>query len=109
MGTWQPEDDLDRFVTELLRTGFMLCELGSDLVEILPEDAYPGEEPGAVIVEMMCGTIRTALASADQRDVRRATELIVQAAERTVEHLRLASKLSARMNGEDGRRGRSYG
>ncbi len=109
MGTWQPEDDLDRFVVELLRTGFMLCELGSDLVERLPEDACPGEEPGAVIIEMICGTIRTALASADERDVRRATELIELAVGRTVEHLRRASELSARIHGEDGRSGRSYG
>ncbi|HZE04457.1 MAG TPA: hypothetical protein VE127_04485 [Solirubrobacteraceae bacterium] len=104
------DDDIDGFVVELLRTGVMLSELAADLIESLPSDAYPGEEPGHVILEMMCGTIRTTLASADPRDVRRATELIAQAAQRTIEHLRLAQALSRRVHGEGGpSAGRAYG
>lgn len=96
------EDHVDEFVCELLRAGIMLSDLGADLVESLPEDAFPGEEPGAVIIQMMCGTIRTAVGSADPRDVRRATELIEQAVARTLEHLRLACELSRRIHGEGG-------
>jgi hypothetical protein len=106
----EPDDHVDEFVCGLLRAGFMLSDLGADLVECLPEDAYPGEEPGAVILQMMCGTIRTAVGSADPRDVRRATELIEQAVARTLEHLRLACELSRRLHGEDGGKpGRAYG
>ena len=104
------QDHVDEFVFELVGAGLMLSSLGADLVEALPEDAYPGEEPGAVILQMMCGTIRTAVGSADPRDVRRATDLIEQAVARTLEHLRLACELSRRMHGEDGPgAGRGYG
>jgi hypothetical protein len=104
------EDHIDEFVCELLRAGFMLSDLGADLAESLPADAYPDEEPGAVILQMMCGTIRTAVESADPRDVRRATELIEQAVARTLEHLRLACELSRRMHGDGGSSpGRAYG
>ncbi len=110
MGPRRADDDIDRFVRELLSTGCMLCDLAAELIERLPPDAYPGEEPGAVIVEMLCGTIRTALDSADPRDVRRATELIEQAAARTLEHVRLAGALSRRIHGDGGgRSGRAYG
>ena len=103
-------DHVDEFVRELLHAGFMLSDLGADLTECLPDDAYPNEEPGAVILQMMCGTIRTAVGSADPRDVRRATELIEQAVARTLEHLRLACELSRRMHGEGGGgAGRAYG
>ena len=103
-------DHVDEFVRELLHAGFMLSDLGAALTECLPDDAYPNEEPGAVILQMMCGTIRTAVLSADPRDVRRATELIEQAVARTLEHLRLACELSRRMHGEGGgSAGRAYG
>jgi hypothetical protein len=102
-------DHIEQFVLELLRTGLMLCDLVSDLIESLPPDAYPGEEPGAVVIEMLSGTIATALGSADPREVRRATELIDQAAARTLEHLQLACALSRRMHGGGGDTGRTYG
>lgn len=103
------EDHIQQFVVELLCTGCMLCDLAAGLIETLPADAYPGEDPAHVVIEMMGGTIATALTSADPRDVVRATELIGLAAARTVEHLKLARQLSARMRGEDGGPGRAYG
>lgn len=94
---------------ELLRTGLMLCDVLAGLVEALPAEAYPGEEPAEVLIEMLCGTIATALDTADPREVRRATELIDLAAKRTVEHLRLARELSHRIHDDDGSPGRAYG
>lgn len=104
-------DHIDQFVFELLRTGAMLSEVAAGLIETLPEDAYPGEDPGAVVMEMMCGTIRTALGEVDPAEVRRATELIDQAAARTVEHLRLAWALSHRFHDDETGNGlgRAYG
>jgi hypothetical protein len=102
-------DHINGFVRELLSSGSMLWEVAADLTEALPVEAYPGEEPAAVVLEMMCGTIATVLGGADPGEVQRATELIRQAGERTIEHLRLACELSRRMHGDDGGRGRSYG
>jgi hypothetical protein len=100
---------IQQFAVELLSAGSMLSGLLRSLVDGLPPDAYPGEEPEAVVLEMLCGTIATALDSVDRRDVRRATELIDLARARVLEHLRLARDLSRRMHGGDGGQGRMYG
>lgn len=106
----EASDHVSAFTLELLRAAVMFCGLAEDLVDAIPPDAYPGEEPGAVFVEMVRGTIATALDDADPRDVRRATELIVAACERVVEHLRLAVELSRRIDGEADRGpGHAYG
>jgi hypothetical protein len=103
------EHHVHRFALELLGMGSLLSELASSLADALPVDAYPGEEPAAVVVEMLCGTVATALASVDPRDVRRATELIELARARTLEHLQLACAVSRRIQGGDGGVGRTYG
>jgi hypothetical protein len=103
------QEHVERFVRELLTTGVMLNGLVLDLVELVRDDAYPGEEPMAVVIEMFCGTIATALESVDPRDVERASELIDLARARTFEHLQLARDLSRRMHGNDGGIGRTYG
>jgi hypothetical protein len=101
MGTIDSQDHVAAFTEELLRTGLMLSDLGANLAEELPADAYPGEEPGAVVIDMITGTIRTALVDADESDLRRAVELMLEANERVLEHLQLALELSRRMNGDD--------
>jgi len=103
------DDPIERFVLELLNTGSMLTQLVRNLVDVPPLDAYLGEEPVTVVVEMLCGTIATALDSVDPREVRRATELIDLARTRALEHSQLVRALSRRMNGGDGRAGRIYG
>lgn len=100
---------MDEFTLGLLRAGWMLSGIAADLAEGLPEDAYPGEEPGAVVIEMMTGTIRTAIGGADPRDLARATGLITEACDRVIEHLQLALKLSERMHGTQEGGGRNYG
>jgi hypothetical protein len=109
MGAASAERHIVRFVLELLHTGSMLRSLLDDLTAALPIDAYPDEEPRAVVLGMLCGTISTALGSADRRDVERATQLIDQAGERTLEHLLLARDLSRRMHNGDDAPGRAYG
>jgi hypothetical protein len=102
MGSTNTQDVIDDFALELLRTGDMLAGLAIDLVEALPADAYPGEKPAAVVMEMITGSIRTALVEADPSDVRRAVELMREASDRVVEHLRLAHALRRRMKGAGG-------
>jgi hypothetical protein len=109
MGSQPAEHHIERFVLELLRTGAMLGELVSNLSAALPTNVCPGEEPRSVVIEMLCGTIGTALVSVDPHDVQRATELSELAATRTLEHLRLARDLSRRIHGDDGGVARAYG
>jgi hypothetical protein len=108
MGSTNTQDAIDSFVLELLRTGDMLTGLAADLVEMLPADAYPGEDPAAVVMEMITGTIRTALVEADVGEVERAVELMQEASDRVIEHLRLAVQLRRRMDDARGGR-RGYG
>jgi hypothetical protein len=108
MGSPSADHHVERFVLELLSTGLMLSGLVSDLSAALPADAYPSEEPRTVVIEMLCGTMCTALTSADWREVQRATELIALAGARTLEHLQLALDLSRRIHADDGP-GRTYG
>jgi hypothetical protein len=104
MGSANTQDAIDAFALELLRTGDMLAGLAVDLVQMLPAEAHPGEKPAAVVMEMITGSIRTALVEADQSDVQRAVELMREAADRVIEHLRLALALRRRMEGAGGTR-----
>lgn len=87
---------VDSFILELLRTGYMLVNLES---EITAPSANGKGVSDQTAVEMITGTIRTYLAEVDEDDVRRATELIAGAAERVIEHLQLALALRKRMDG----------
>ena len=91
------------FTEELLRTGLTLIDVSSELIEGLPPEHYPGEDTGSVVVEMLTGTISTALAGIAEAEVVRATELIAAARERVYEHLRLALELSKRSSRPPGR------
>jgi hypothetical protein len=104
----RPESPLERFVHTLMITGGWLMELMAGLSVELPEEGYPGEDPRAVVFEMLCGTIDTALQSAEPLDLERATDLIDLAASRVEEHLRLVCELSGRMHDGDGA-GPTYG
>ena len=100
MESIEPDDHIADFTRELLRTGCWLWETAADLTEGLLPDAYPGEEPGAVAIGMVTGTIGSALSDADPDEVERCTALFVDAREKVLEHLRLALELSRRMHGE---------
>lgn len=101
-------EDIDRFALVVLRTSWMVCDLVENLVEALPQDAFPSESQGSVVVEMLFGSMAAALESVDSTEVVRAADLIELTTDRVIEHLRLAYELSDRMHGGDGR-GRGYG
>ena len=110
MDSTEGQDLAAAFTEELLRAGNMLHGLAADLVEAMPPEAYPDEAPGAVVIEMMVGTIRTFLDGVDQSEVRRASELMSEACDRVLEHLRLTLAMSRRMHGQaGGSGGRAYG
>lgn len=69
--------DLARaLVEELLRTAFALEGVLASLLEQLPENAFPGEDSAAVLVEMVAGTCRSAVEAAGEPVSTRAIALI---------------------------------
>ena len=70
------DENVEQFVLSWLSTGTVLSAPAFELSESLPSDAYPGEQPIAVVLEMLCGSIATALHADDMDDVVRATELM---------------------------------
>lgn len=102
MRTPQPHpcaDDRDQvreFVETVLRTGFMLTDLLGNILDALPEDAFPGESPAEVLVEMLTGSIRPVADAAGPHAVLDATALLGAMGDRTLEDLRAAAELARR-------------
>jgi hypothetical protein len=90
------EDHVRTFVEELLRTGIMLSGLLADLLDDLPENAFPGEAPAQVLLEMVTGTIRPAADVAGEIPVRSAAALIASSRARVLGDLRRAVDTSRR-------------
>lgn len=76
-------DAVRAFLEELLHTGLGLVDLVEDLIDALPEDAYPGEDTGEVVLEMLGGSIRPAIAAAGPRALLDATALLGAVRDRT--------------------------
>lgn len=74
----------------------MLSGLLADLIEGIPDDAYPGETPAEVVLDMLVGTIRPTALAAGESVVLDATALLAACGDRTLEDLRLALELSRR-------------
>jgi hypothetical protein len=93
-----PDDDaLARALVErILTTGMMLIDLLTDLVEGLPDDAFPGENPAEVLVEMLAGSSVPAVVAAGPDVAERATALIAAVGECVLGDLRTAVELAAR-------------
>jgi hypothetical protein len=82
------DDDVRTFVEEVLRTGLMLTDLLAGLIESLPEDAFPGEDGGEVLLEMLVGTLTPVAEAAGARTVRQTTALLGAVCDRTIADLR---------------------
>ncbi len=64
------------FLEEVLRTGLGLVDLVEHLVEVLPDDAYPGEDTGDVVLEMLSGSIAPAVVAAGPAALHSAAALL---------------------------------
>jgi hypothetical protein len=89
-------DAAQALVEELLRTGLVLTDLLASLLEEIPEHAFPGEDSGAVLIEMVVGSCRPAIAAAGEQECRAATALIGAIKDRVLDDLRAASGLAGR-------------
>ena len=81
-------------VEEVLRVGMTLFDLVSNLIDMLPADAYPGEDTGEVLVSMVTGSIQPAADSAGETLVREATALVGAVRDRVIADLRRAAELA---------------
>jgi len=81
-------------VEEILRVGFALGDLLAELVEQLPEDAYPGQNPAEVVIEMTTGSLMPVADSAGEAAVRQATALVGAVLDRIICDLRRAMEIA---------------
>lgn len=78
------------FVEQVLRTGMGLGDLLSDLIDSLPEDAFPGENNAEVLLEMVAGSVLPVVAAAGERAVEEAIALIGALYDKTSMDLQMA-------------------
>jgi hypothetical protein len=95
------EDDAAQLlIEELLRTAFSLGSIYAPLLADLPEDAFPGEDPGAVLIEMLAGSSLGAAHAVDEADWESTTALVKAVRERVLSDLRVAAEL-AKLGGKE--------
>jgi hypothetical protein len=81
-------------IEELLGTAFILQDLMGSLLEEMPEDAFPGEDNAAVLLEMVIGSSDPAIVASGESGCRAATALIRAVRDRIIDDLRLAAELA---------------
>lgn len=88
------KEEVRALVKEVLRVGLALTDLLASLVEKLPDDAFPGENPAEVVIEMVAGTLAPVADSAGVDAVRDATALTGAILDRVLSDLRTAASLA---------------
>lgn len=87
-------------VEEAVRTGLLLSTTLGDLLDELPDDAFPGEEPVEVLLEMVTGSVHPAAEAVGASAVRQATALVGAVADRMVADLAAAADAARDLAGE---------
>ena len=83
------------FVEQLIRSGLVLSNLCADLLEDIPPDAFPGEQPVEVLLEMLTGSVLPVTAAAGQDALAEANALVAAIVDRVIGDLRLAAEAAA--------------
>jgi hypothetical protein len=94
------EDPGRALIEELLGTAFALMDVMSSLIEDMPEDAYPGENNAAVMLEMVIGSCRPAFEAAGEENCRSAVALVGAVRDRVFDDLRTAAELTRARRGD---------
>ena len=82
-------------VEEVLQTALALEEILTGLLADLPADAFPGQDNGQVLLEMIVGSVAPAAAAAGEDDCRVAIALVAAIRERVQADLRTAVRIAA--------------
>jgi hypothetical protein len=98
LGGKELSDITGELVDEVLLTAMALEDVVTTLLQELPEDAFPGRENAAVVLEMVIGTVRPAAAAAGEEECRLTIALVAAIRERV-----LADLLAAAENAEEDR------
>jgi hypothetical protein len=88
------QDAVRDLVKSILSTSLMLSGIFTDLIEDLPDDAFPGEDSGAVLIDMLVGTITPTAEAAGPRAVAQTVAFLDAVADRTLSDLRAAAALA---------------
>ena len=100
----RPNADLElarELVEELARTGLMLSETLSSLIEALEDHAFPGELNAEVLLEMAAGSCAPVIRAAGRPLSRDALGLVVAVRERFIGDLRAAADRAAASQHQD--------
>jgi hypothetical protein len=90
-------DAVVAFVDEVIGSGVAWSEIVRALLDGLEDgDPWPGEDPVAVLHEMLVGTVALELRHVPDGAVREATRLIARANARVRQELRLAAEVAGR-------------
>jgi hypothetical protein len=81
-------------IEEMLRTALWLFDISTSLLDDLPDGAFPGEDSGEVMVEMLAGSCRPAIDAAGDDGCRIAIELLTSIRENVLNDLRAAAELA---------------
>jgi hypothetical protein len=85
------------FLHGLLRSGVVLTDLLGGLVdECERARAFPEEDAGAVVLEMVTGTVAVRLRHVPEADLQRAAELLELVVDEILAELRTAAEISRR-------------
>lgn len=84
----------EELVQALLRTSLTLQDVYVSLVEEIPDDAFPGEDPAEVLLEMLSGSACLAIEAAGLEISRAATALIGAVMDRVIDDLRAAAAVA---------------
>jgi hypothetical protein len=84
-------------VEQLLRASLTLTDMLASLIEELPEDAFPGEDNAAVLLEMVAGTCAPVVGAVGEASCREAIALIAAVQDRILSDLEAAARLAAEL------------
>ena len=87
-------DAAQLLIEEMLRTALWLFDISASLLDDLPDGAFPGEDSGEVMVEMLVGSCRPAIDAAGDNGCRIAIELLTSIRENVLNDLRAAVELA---------------
>jgi hypothetical protein len=90
----EEHDAAQLLIEELLRTAFSLGSIYAPLLADLPEDAFPGEDPGAVLIEMLAGSSLGAAQVIERADWKLTTAFVKAVRESVLSDLRAAAQLA---------------
>lgn len=81
-------------IIEIVRSAMILEGIVDSLLEELSEDAFSGEEPAIVLLEMMAGSARPAIEAAGEDQCQAAITLMGAVVDRVMADLKEAVRLS---------------